>query len=64
MNRLVAVAEIALAGALTGLVIGPDSLDQFFGIDFANSTAFNVIAGTLIGTVLGFVATLSEKQAE
>ncbi|MFZ2102234.1 MAG: hypothetical protein WAU86_16890 [Oricola sp.] len=64
MSRLIAIAEIALAGALTGLMIGPDSLDQFIGVNYANTTAFNVIAGAAIGVALGFVATLSKTQAE
>ena len=64
MNRLVAIAEIALAGALVGLLIGPDSLDQFFGWTYANSVAFNVAAGTAIGAVLGVLATVFQTQAE
>lgn len=64
MSRLVAVAEMGLAGALTGFMIGPDSLRQFVGVDYANSFAMNVIVGAAVGTLLGFLATLSTTQAE
>ena len=64
MSRWMEIAQIALAGALTGFLIGPDSLDQFFGLTFSNSVAFNVIVGAAIGLVLGFLATLSKAQAE
>lgn len=64
MGRWIEVAQLALAGALTGFLIGPDSLDQFFGFAFSNSVAFNVIVGAAIGLVLGFLATLSKPQAE
>ena len=64
MDRLVAIAETALAGALVGLLIGPGSFDQFFGWSFENSVAFNVTTGTAIGMVLGFVATFFQTQSE
>lgn len=64
MSRWTEVAQIVLAGALTGFLIGPDSLDQFFGLTFSNSVAFNVIVGAAIGLVLGFLTTLSKPQAE
>jgi hypothetical protein len=64
MNRVVAIAEIALAGAMVGFLIGADSLDQFFGWTFANSVAFNVTAGTAIGAVLGVIATFFQTQPE
>lgn len=64
MGRWTEIAQIMLAGALTGFLIGPDSLDQFFGFTFSNSVAFNVIVGGTIGLVLGFLATLSKPQAE
>ena len=63
MSRWTEVAQIALAGALTGFMIGPNSLDEFFGIAFSNSVAFNVATGTAVGAVLGFLATLSKPQA-
>jgi hypothetical protein len=58
------VAEVALAGAFVGFLIGPESLDQFFGVDFRNTFAFNVIAGTAIGAALGFLLSLAKPQAE
>jgi len=64
MSRWTEIAQIVLAGALTGFLIGPDSLDQFFGLTFSNSVAFNIITGGAIGLVLGFLATLSKPQAE
>jgi hypothetical protein len=65
MSRFVIIAEVALAGALVGFMIGPDSLDQFFGWTFDNSVAFNVIAGGAIGAALGVIATaLSPAKAE
>ncbi|MCI5077647.1 hypothetical protein [Oricola sp.] len=63
-NRLVTIAEIALAGAFVGFLIGPDSLDQFFGWTYSNSVAFNVAAGTAIGVVLGLVAAVMQPQSE
>jgi F0F1-type ATP synthase assembly protein I len=65
MNRLVLIAEVALAGMLVGFLIGPESLDQFFGTTFRNTVAFNIIAGGVIGAILGFLATaLSPAQTE
>ncbi|QKV19988.1 hypothetical protein [Oricola thermophila] len=64
MGRWTEIAQIALAGALTGFLIGPDSLDQFFGLSISNPAALNVIVGAAAGLVLGFLATLSKKQAE
>lgn len=64
MSRWIEVAQFALAGAMTGFLIGPDSLDQFFGIAFSNSFAFNIIVGSGIGLVLGFIATRPKPQAE
>lgn len=64
MNRVVVIAEIALAGALVGLLIGPDSLDQFVGMTYANSVAVNVTAGVAIGAVLGAIATFFQTQSE
>ncbi|MAS04420.1 MAG: hypothetical protein CL534_06955 [Ahrensia sp.] len=64
MNRAVVIAEIALAGALVGLLIGPDSLDQFVGMTYDNSVAVNVTAGIAIGAVLGMIATFFQSQSE
>ena len=64
MSRWIEVAQIALAGALTGFMIGPDSLDEFFGLAFHNSVLFNVVTGTAIGAVLGYLATLFKPKAE
>ena len=64
MNRVVVIAEIALAGALVGLLIGPDSLDQFVGMTYANSVAVNVTAGVAIGAILGTIATFFQSQSE
>ncbi|GAB4350265.1 MAG: hypothetical protein Kow0026_06280 [Oricola sp.] len=64
MSRWIEVAQIALAGTLAGFLIGPDSLDQFLGLTFSNSVAFNVIAGAAIGLALGLLTLLSKPQAE
>ena len=64
MNRVVIIAEIALAGALVGLPLGPDSLDQFVGLTYPNSVAVNVMAGTAIGAILGTIATFFQSQSE
>ena len=64
MSRLVAIAEFALAGALVGFLIGPNSLDDFFGWTYSNSVAFNLASGTAVGAVLGVLATVFQKQAE
>ncbi|TCD13795.1 hypothetical protein [Oricola cellulosilytica] len=64
MKRWIPAAEIVLAGALTGYLIGPESLDQFFGTAFRNTVAFNVIAGAAIGAVLGVIAVMATPKAE
>ena len=43
MSRWVPIAETALAGALVGYMIGPESLEQFFGMTFRNGVAFNIL---------------------
>ena len=58
------VAELALAGALVGFLIGPESLDQFFGWTFRNTVPFNIAAGAIIGALVGFVLSLMKPQAE
>lgn len=58
------IAQLAFAGALTGFLIGPDSLDQFFGIFPNNKIWMNVIVGAAIGVALGLVAQMFNKQAE
>ena len=63
-KRWMLVAEVALAGALTGFLIGPESLDQFFGWTFGNTVTFNIAAGTAIGAALGFLLSLAKPQAE
>jgi len=57
-SRALFVAELTFAGLLVGLLIGPESLDQFFGLNFDNSVIFNLIAGGLIGAALGFLGSL------
>lgn len=57
-NRALFIAELTFAGLLVGLLIGPESLDQFFGLSFENSVMFNLIAGGLIGAGLGYLASL------
>lgn len=52
------IAELAFAGFLVGLLIGPSSLDQFFGLSFDNSVSFNVIVGAAVGAGLGFLASI------
>lgn len=61
-KRLLFIAELAFAGFLVGLLIGPSTLDQFFGLTYDNSVAFNLIAGTLIGAALGFLGSLLPRQ--
>ena len=64
-SRKLFIAELTFAGFLVGLLIGPESLDQFFGLNFENSVAFNVVVGALIGAGLGILGTLlPQKEAE
>ena len=64
-SRMLFIAEVTFAGFLVGLLIGPESLDQFFGLNFENSVAFNVVVGALIGAGLGILGTLlPQKEAE
>ncbi|MGB7432511.1 MAG: hypothetical protein WA921_08605 [Ahrensia sp.] len=58
------IAQLAFAGGLTGFLIGPESMDQFFGIFPNNAIWMNVIVGAAIGAALGFVAQKFNKQAE
>ncbi len=63
--RMLFIAELTFAGFLVGLLIGPESLDQFFGLNFENSVTFNVVAGALIGAGLGILGSLlPQKEAE
>lgn len=64
MNRLLFIAETALAGAFTGFLIGPDSLDQFFGMSYDNTVVINLAVGAVVGAMLGFLAASAQKQAE
>ncbi len=65
MNKRVQfIAELTFAGVLVGLLIGPSSLDQFFGLTFDNSTTFNLIAGGLIGAGLGFLGSFLPEKLE
>jgi len=64
MSRWTEIAQIVLAGALTGFLIGPDSLEQFVGVSYDNPALLNVVVGAVAGLVLGFLATLSKPQAE
>ena len=61
-NRLQFVAELTFAGFLVGLLIGPSTLDQFFGLTYDNSVAFNLIAGSLIGAGIGFLGSFLPRQ--
>jgi uncharacterized membrane protein len=61
--KLDLIAQLIFAGALTGFLIGPESLDQFIGFFPNNQIWMNVIVGALIGLALGVVASLT-KQAE
>lgn len=56
--------QLAFAGGMTGFLLGPESLDQFIGIFPDNQIWMNVVVGTAIGAVLGFVAQKFNKQAE
>lgn len=57
-KRALFIAELTFAGLLVGLLIGPESLDQFFGLNFENSVVFNLFAGGLIGAGLGFLGSM------
>ena len=57
-KRALFIAELTFAGLLVGLLIGPESLDQFFGLNFENSVEFNLFAGGLIGASLGFLGSM------
>ena len=56
--KLELIAQLVFAGALTGFLIGPDSLDQFIGMFPQHSTIMNVIGGAIIGAVSGAVLSL------
>jgi hypothetical protein len=57
-KRALMIAELTFAGLLVGLLIGPESLDQFFGLNYENSVVFNLIVGGLIGAGLGLLASM------
>ena len=57
-KRALFIAELTFAGLLVGLLIGPESLDQFFGLNFENSVEFNLFAGGLIGASLGVLGSM------
>lgn len=59
--KLDLIAQLAFAGALTGFLIGPESLDQFIGIFPNNQIWMNVIVGGLIGAALGVGASLLKE---
>lgn len=52
------IAQLAFAGAVTGFLIGPDSLDQFIGMFPHHSTLMNVIGGLVLGVVSGAALSL------
>jgi len=61
--KLDLIAQLAFAGALVGFLIGPESLDQFFGVFPDNQIWMNILVGGFIGVCLGLVASLT-KQVE
>lgn len=61
-NKLQLIAELAFAGFLVGLLIGPDTLDQFFGLTYNNSVAFNLIVGTLAGASIGLLGSFLPRH--
>lgn len=62
--NLVLMAQLAVAGALVGFLIGPESLDQFIGM-FPNNTMYaNVIVGAALGAGLGLLGSVFEKADE
>ncbi len=56
--KLELMAQLALAGAVTGFLIGPDSLDQFIGMFPQHTILANVIVGALMGVASGLVLSL------
>ncbi len=63
-KRWMLVAELALAGALVGFLIGPESLDQFIGSTFRNTVVINIAAGAVIGALTGFLLSLMKPKTE
>jgi hypothetical protein len=61
--KLDLIAQLTFAGALTGFLIGPSSLDQFIGMFPNNTMLMNVIVGGLIGAALGVIGSFA-KEAE
>lgn len=63
-KKLLFIAELTFAGILVGLLIGPGSFEQFFGVAFNNSTMLNLITGGAIGSLLGFIGSLWPEKPE
>ncbi|MEO1703010.1 MAG: hypothetical protein AAFR71_13260 [Pseudomonadota bacterium] len=56
------IAQVTFAGAMVGFLIGPDSLDQFFGLFPEHTVLMNVIAGAAIGAAIGVIASFFDNQ--
>ncbi|MEL6920253.1 MAG: hypothetical protein AAFO77_04400 [Pseudomonadota bacterium] len=56
------VGQFVFAGAMVGFLIGPDSLDQFIGMFPEHTIVTNVIAGAIIGTGFGVIASFFQKS--
>lgn len=55
------IAQMGMAGALVGFLIGPNSLDEFIGIIPNNPVVLNVLVGALVGAALGVLGSLAKE---
>lgn len=59
--NLTLIAQMSLAGALVGFLIGPNSLDEFIGIIPNNPVVLNVIVGAVVGAALGVLGSFARE---
>lgn len=55
------IAQMGMAGALVGFLIGPNSLDEFIGIIPNNPVVLNVLVGALVGAAFGVLGSLAKE---
>ena len=60
--KLDLIAQLTFAGAMTGFLIGPESLDQFIGMFPNNQIWMNVIVGGIVGAALGAAMSLFSQN--